>query len=457
MSVLSLTFLAFVGVSSILSFVTPKNIKKYLVFLLNIVFIFLLKPSKVDMLYMVLLLGYTYFIGLVVQKRKLGIVTLVLPLVLGLCFFKYGSNFTSWNRAMPLGISFFTFKAISYIVDSSKGKVSNNNIVDVMDYIYFFPTFLAGPINRSSSFFEEINNPRDFEYLDRKNGCIQAGLGLFEKLVIADYLSYLVGIFLDAQYSGWVTVLGMIVYTFQIYVDFDAYSNIAIGVARMLGFHLERNFYTPYLSSTLKEFWRRWHISLSSWLKDYIYIPLGGNRKGKLRQYLNTLVVFLVSGIWHGSTMMFVYWGLGHGLISVIEDIILKPIKLKKPLSYISKCFGIIINFILVMCMWVFFRSSSMAEVVMTFKNMLASFGTNIFIDYGSLGLTINEWNWMFVLLVIVIVSDVLRYKYDMVDKLSKQHIVVRWSFYVLLMLVAIVFGVYGPGYNPQDFIYVTF
>ena len=462
MSILSYTFLGLSAVSSVFIWLFVNCTRRYTVLLCNIAFLFLLRANLLDVIYVVVLTLYTWLMGFVLSKlnnKKWVLLFVVVP-VLGLCYFKYaGYLFPDQRIIMPLGLSFYTFKAISYLVDVSRGIVESKNIICVFDYIIFFPAFMAGPIHRSKPFFEELEKKFTFEYRDQKNGFIQACLGLFQKFVFADQLNYYVKLVLDnPELSGWYMVLGMLLYSFQIYVDFDAYSNVAIGIARMMGFHLERNFHSPYLGVSLRDFWRRWHISLSSWLRDYVYIPLGGSQKGTIIKWINTIIIFLVSGIWHGSTMMFVIWGLGHGIVMVIEDMIRKVTGGVKSWMKWFAPLGIIVNFIIVSILWVFFRSSSM-EVALNTLNVIPSLKLSeiSLISYEAIGMTLNEWYWMWIIIGITILTDILRYFFNMIDVLSKQFILFRWIFYIILIVLAIIFGMYGPGYHPSDFIYVTF
>ena len=454
MNVLSVPFLGLVVVAFALIWLAGVRNKKWTVVLVNLLFIVLLKPSKLDAAYLVFLYLTVFVSAKMAEKNPRLIYAGVVIPVAGLCFFKYAGYFSAWNRAMPLGVSFFTFKAISYLVDLAKGKTTEKDPVLLFDYLYFFPTYQAGPINRAEPFFHQMEQPAVFDYTDQKNGCVQAAAGIFEKMVITDFLANMCTRYLNPELTGMYTVFGMILYTFQIYTDFDAYSNVAIGVARMLGIHLERNFHTPYLAQNLREFWRRWHISLSSWLRDYIYIPLGGSRKGKVRKWFNTMAIFLVSGLRHGSTMMFVLWGLGHGLVSVIEDMIRGGRRDTE--NPVLRVLGMVVNFVIVLCLWVFFRSASMSEALQIFDHM-GEVVKQPGMHWYDAGLTLNEWRWLVILLVMTVGSDLCRYRTDMVAWLSTRKTWMRWGIYIVMMLIAIVFGVYGPGYDPQNFIYVTF
>ncbi|MDO5121041.1 MAG: MBOAT family O-acyltransferase [Erysipelotrichaceae bacterium] len=461
MSILSFEYLGLAGISSLVLWIfCHASIRKYAVAVCNLAFLFLLHADLTGYIYAAALTLFTWLFGFLLQKKKslLLLVPGVLLPVAGLCWFKYAGYFTHNSVIMPLGLSFYTFKAVSYIADVYKGRAAGRDPVLVFDYICFFPAFSAGPIHRSEPFFQQLEESFVFDYRDQKNGCIQAGLGLFEKLVLADALSNYVSLFMNKELTGWYTLIGVLLYAFQIYVDFDAYSNTAIGTARMMGIHLERNFHTPYLANDLREFWRRWHMSLSSWLRDYVYIPLGGSRKGLVMKWINTVIVFLVSGIWHGSTLMFVIWGLGHGLISVVEDMFRQLTGTNKALSRALYVPGMILNFLIVSFLWIFFRSGSMEEARMVIQSMLSCFSTPLSsFDCELVGITVTECWWILCMIVMIILTDIMRYFTDMIEFIANCPFIVRWAVYICIMVIAMIFGVYGPGYDPQDFIYVTF
>ncbi len=455
MSIFSFEYLGMLLVTPFLSWIFHAKTRKYLILISNFVFLFLILNNLVSIVYAIILAIYTWFVGILVSRKmskSFLLVSLIFP-ILGLIFFKYAGYFSS-SIITPLGLSFYTFKAISYLVDIYRKKVKAQGLVTALCYILFFPCFLAGPIHRSAEFFTELKKPFVFKYRDQKNGFILLMLGLFQKLVIGDELYRVMNIFYqDSALTGIYKIFSLVLYAFYIYVDFDSYSNIAIGASRMLGFHLKRNFHTPYLSTSIQDFWDRWHISLSTWLKDYIYIPLGGNRKGKVRKYINILIVFLVSGLWHGSTMMFVIWGVGHALLSIIEDLLENTFHFNN-MKFLSPL-RIVINFILVSVLWIFFKSSSMNEVTTFIQSMFTT--CTVGKSYLYEVITPNEYMWTFILLAVVLLTDICRYYTDMIEGLSKQFFLIRWVFYIALIAIAIVFGVYGPGYNAQDFIYITF
>ncbi len=456
MSVLSLPYILLVFISSILTSLFARKQKTVLVLLFNIAFLYLLKGNLTDVIYIIALSVYTWITALFIsehRKKYMVILANIIP-VLGLIFYKYNGYFMD-RIAMPLGLSFYTFKAISYITDVSRRASTPRGLLIVFDYLGFFPTFMAGPIHRFQQFVEQLEEPTFFSYRYFKKGFLLVALGLFEKLVIADELSHVIQIIDQGNLSGWYVVLSTVLYAFHIYVDFDAYSNIAIGSAKLIGFDLDRNFAVPYTSKSMKEFWNRWHISLSTWLRDYVYIPLGGNRNGYIRKYINILIVFMISGLWHGNTKMFLVWGLGHAVLRIVEDLITKfiPVKLPRIMNVLLVC----VNFILVSILWIFFRASSMTQAISQLTSIVSVLGTPFEINYEVIGITYNELMWVGILMVIVVITDLLRRKWDMLDLLEQQNGFIRWGFYTLLMLVAIIFGVYGPGYHAENFIYVTF
>lgn len=454
----SIYFIVFAFAVFLLS--TPfKNFARPIIILIaNVVFLYSFSLYHLIAVLIISLLSYLF--GLLVSKYRNKFVLLTpIALMVGiLCFFKFNNLFISSSIIMPLGLSFYTFKIISYLVDLYKGKTDvEKNIVYYFDYVMFFPTITAGPIHRSKQFFDELKSNKTFDYIDRKNGAVQMLIGIFEKMVFCDYVGLIVNQILNNNSIVGLNVLfGIILYSFQIYLDFDSYSNIAIGLSRLLGFHFNKNFNSPYLAVNLKDFWRRWHISLSTWLRDYIYIPLGGSRKGKIRRYINLLIVFLISGIWHGSTINFLLWGLLHAIIQIIEDIIIEPfknLKINKPTKYLISILGIITNFIIVTFLWLIFKYQTIGEVVDVLNRMFISAP----LDFESIGLVRNEVWWLFIVLFTTIIFDILRNKINMIELLSKQFILIRWIIYAMLIVLFLVFAVYGGTFDASDFIYQFF
>jgi D-alanyl-lipoteichoic acid acyltransferase DltB (MBOAT superfamily) len=304
------------------------------------------------------------------QKSLLLILSLVVNLGL-LAYFKYTNFFVSiindvfhskisaFNIILPVGISFYTFQVLSYTIDVYREQLEpTDDMLDFAFYITFFPHLVAGPIVRAKNFLPQIGLDINLSKEDIAQAVFLIITGLFKKAVISDFISvnFVDRIFDNPTlYSGTENLLGVYGYAMQIYCDFSGYSDMAIGVALLLGYRLGINFDLPYQSSTITEFWRRWHISLSSWLKDYLYIPLGGNKKGKVRQYVNLSVTMLLGGLWHGASWNFIFWGAMHGLALGLDK--LKNDFLHLPKNLFFKILGIIFTFHFVCFCWIFFRS----------------------------------------------------------------------------------------------------
>ena len=307
-------------------------------------------------------------------------------LILG--YFKY-ANFFLWNwNAMvegnfqpldiilPVGISFYTFQSISYVVDVYKGKIAPTRTwLEYLFFLSFFPALVAGPIVRADYFLPQLEKNEDAKLSDIYGGFWLIIVGIVKKALIADYISqYNDLIFNDPSlYSGVQTLMGVLGYTMQIYCDFSGYSDMAIGLALIMGFKLGINFNSPYQSRNLTEFWRRWHVSLSSWLRDYVYIPLGGNRKGTIRTYVNNFLTMLIGGLWHGAAWKFVFWGGMHGVGLAVHKAC-KPILSKIPDNFVTIFFSWLITFVYVSLLWVFFRAASFEDSVLIIGNIFKDF-----------------------------------------------------------------------------------
>ena len=272
--------------------------------------------------------------------------------------------------------------------------------------------------------------------------------------MIADNLLILIdSIYLQWQSaSGGLLWIAMLLYSFQIYLDFDAYSNIAIGLSRCLGFKIEENFKTPYLAENISEFWRRWHISLSSWLRDYIYIPLGGNRKGTSKKYRNLIIVFLISGLWHGASWSFVFWGLFHGLLQIVEQLIHLS---KETSNSWVRCLKILLNFILVTISWVFFKVTDIHQALAMLQKAL--FFPSFKLDLNVLKISPTELMIALFFISVIIILDILRNRADMIKWFRKRNLIIRFFVYIILFSTFLILGVYGTGYDANQFIYIQF
>lgn len=361
--------------------------------------------------------------------------------------------FTPLNIILPVGISFYTFQGLGYVIDVYKGKIeSSKDPVAFFAFISFFPQLVAGPIERAGDLLPQFDKKYEFNYDDVRKGLLEIAWGLFKKVVIADRIA----IYVDSVYSdpsvvgGKAMVVVLIFFAFQLYLDFSAYSGIAVGIARMFGFKLHQNFLSPYTAVTVREFWARWHVTLTSWFRDYLYIWLGGNRCSKWRCWLNVLIVFVVSGLWHGASWNFVIWGFINGFFMVVLDRIIKWNPTNVPIKVVS--WGI------TMSIWtislIFFRSSTFADAITVFHNLFAS-STDIF-EHG-----LNDKNFYFTIYCLVGLMSV-----EFVFKMwgekiemwfyEKSPFFIRWTLYFIIPLSVLYLGIYGDG-NDNNFIYFQF
>ena len=315
-----------------------------------------------------------------------GIVTVVLG-VLG--YFKYanflgenfflliGKEFHHWDILLPVGISFYSFQLLSYAIDVYRRELEEEkDFLDYAFYITFFPQLVAGPIVRAKSFLPQLKKDIVLNRVEIEKGFFLIMMGLFKKSILADYLSqYNDLVFANpGAYSGVETLMAIYGYAIQIYCDFSGYTDMAIGMGKMMGFDLGINFNKPYQSTSLTDFWRRWHISLSSWLRDYLYIPLGGNRKGKFRTYLNLFITMLLGGLWHGANWKFIFWGGMHGVGLAVDKIWQKVTKGRLKEYRVARIAGWFITLHFVIFLWIFFRADSFATAWQIIGQVFTSF-----------------------------------------------------------------------------------
>lgn len=338
------------------------------------------------------------------KKRKL-ILGLSLLLNLGLlAYFKYTNffytiicdinnhSFTPFAIFLPVGVSFFTFQSLSYTIDIYRGTlIPVKNILDYAFFVTFFPQLVAGPIVRAADFIPQIFKPLKVTDEMIGRGILLISSGLIKKLVIADFIStnFVDRIFDNPTlYTGLENLFGVYGYALQIYCDFSGYSDMAIGIALLMGFHFNINFDSPYQSRNITEFWRRWHISLSSWLKDYLYISLGGNRKGKIRTYINLFITMLLGGLWHGAGFRFLIWGAMHGAALGVHKLYLQIFPAKKDINrnviiqFLITTLTILVTFNFVCFCWIFFRSANMTIATQLLHQIIFNFNSQILFDF---------------------------------------------------------------------------
>lgn len=464
------------------------------ILLLAVSYFFYMYSSPVYAVFLLVSTLVTYSSGLLLGKINRGsgskngkkaVVILSLVLNVGILItFKYLNFFNDiyaslltfigintiadkFSMILPVGLSFYTFQSLSYTFDVYRGDVKPEvHLGKYALFVSFFPTLISGPIQKSKEFLKKIDEVHLFDYVGIKRGVLLMLWGYFEKMVVADRLGILVNTVYSkpAGYHGLDSVLAGLFYTFQIYCDFAGYSNIALGAAEMLGFHLTENFRQPYFSKSIQEFWRRWHISLSTWFRDYLYFPLGGSRCSKFRHCLNLLIVFTICGLWHGASLTFLFWGMLHGFYQII-GLLLKPGKRKVwdklGIRSNSRGFKILqtaVTFLLTSFAWIFFRANTMEDAFLMIRNML-QFNTGDFWN-GSifqLGLTQPEFIAAVLGIFVVILMDLLKRHIDLRTVLIRSNAIVRWTVYLTAVLVLVLFGIYGSGYSAQSFIYFQF
>lgn len=354
------------------------------------------------------------------------------------------------NWAIPVGISFFTFQALGYLLDVYYKRITaEKDFLTYALFVSFFPSIVAGPINKASLIIPQLHSLRSyFVYNKAVEGLKMLLWGMFMKVVVADRAGLYVDVVLPhyANYTGLTCFVASLLYTVQIYADFAGYSLMAIGVGKVLGFELTENFRRPYFAVSVTDFWHRWHISLSTWLKDYVYIPLGGSRCSKLRNYWNIFVTFLVSGIWHGANWTFIVWGICHGLFQIVEKAIGQQ---KCEYGWFGKTIKIIITFILVNFAWIFFRMPTLADACGVIGRIFDfSLPATVFYQLKT--------DVFFILLGVV-----LLFVKDFIDEFGEKKnviidhpvCIIRWMSYIVIMVLIVLAGVLGS----DQFIYANF
>jgi len=490
----SLQFLAFFPVVVALYFAMPKRGRWLLLLLASYYFYMCWKPE-----YVLLILastGVDYCAGIQMGKRKerrhrRPFLVASLCTNLGLLFaFKYWNFFSDSTRdvlglfditagipefdvLLPVGISFYTFQTLSYSIDIYRGKLDpERHLGRFALYVAFFPQLVAGPIERASRLLPQFWKDVDFDYERLGSGLRQMTWGMFKKVVVADRL----GIYVDSVYSdpgahqGLPLIAATYFFAFQIYCDFSGYSDIAIGAARCLGFDLMENFKRPYLARSVSDFWRRWHISLSTWFRDYVYIPLGGSRVGVSRWYGNLAITFLVSGLWHGANWTFVVWGALHGAY-LIFALVSGPLR-ERALAAVGmsvegrtrRVFDVLVTFHLALLAWVFFRADSLADAWLVF----AQAGEGLSVQLGALAsgdirqayqaavvaVGISKGEFVLSVLAVVFVYGVdLFIERGGLEVTTPRLRILRFAWYDLLILLTLLLGAFGQ----QQFIYFQF
>ena len=497
----SLEFLIFFPIVLLVYYLIPNKVRH--IWLLIASYYFYMSWNAKYALLMLIATVVTYFAGILITKFRYSgeerpikikktklVVACSLVVTLGLLFhFKYSNfiiesfdlilnkigyklNIPKFDIILPIGISFFTLQSIGYVIDVYRNKkVAEYDFFRYALFISFFPQLIAGPIERSTDLLRQLKHPKKFDFYRIRDGFLLMLWGFFLKIVIADRIA----IFVDTVYGDYNTygglylVVATVLFAFQIYCDFVGYTTIAMGSARMLGIDLIDNFNAPYLSRSISEFWRRWHISLSTWFRDYLYIPLGGSqypREYKYKTYINKFITFLVSGLWHGANLTFIIWGGLNGLFQVIEettqplrDKVTKTLQLNKE-SFSHKLLKTIVTFVLIDFTWIFFRAETCTDAFNIIKSMVTVYNPWILLD-GSLytcGLDMRNYSVMIYGIILLMLVDVCKYNSIIVRKfIIKQDYWFRWILVSVSIVLILTLGIWGPEYIANNFIYFQF
>ena len=370
---------------------------------------------------------------------------------------------------VPLGISFYTLQMIAYMMDIFHGKVlPQRNLAKFILFVSFFPQLIQGPISRYSQLQKQLVEGHRFDEEKFVKGFCYIIWGFFLKLVIADKAAVIVNTVFDnyPRYSGFYIWVASFLYSIQLYADFLACTTLAQGVSKLFGIEIIDNFARPYFATSIKDFWRRWHISLSSWLKDYIYISLGGNRCGKLRKNINLVITFFVSGIWHGAGYKFIFWGLMHAVYEILGNLTEKYRECLYEKLHVSKMsrkkriLKQMSTFLLVNWAWIIFRADTLTIGLKMIMHMIIDFNPWVLFNDRLFTLGLGWKEVIILLLAILILWRVSCYHekgFSVSEKLMAQRLPIRWGIYMSAIIVILVFGTYGFGFNAQDFIYGGF
>lgn len=494
----SIEFLIFFPIVVLVYFVIPKKLK-HLWLLIASYYFYMSWNAKYALLILISTV-ITYVSGLLIEKVKTSscdeakktvlkrwVVAGSFVSNLGILFYYKYLNFSLiiitkifekvhiqlntpvFDIILPVGISFYTFQALSYTMDVYRNEIyAEKNFFRYALFVSFFPQLVAGPIERSKNLLRQLAVPKKFSFENAREGLLLMLWGFFLKIVLADRIA----IFVDtvygdfSAYSGTYFIVATMLFAMQVYCDFAGYSTIAMGAAKVLGITLMENFDAPYLSTSVAEFWRRWHISLTSWFKDYLYIPLGGGRKGKFRKYINKLIVFLISGLWHGASFTYVIWGVLNGIYQVVGEI-LQPVRDKLVLllhlnreSLAHKLIHIAGTFVLVDFSLIFFRAKGVGDALRIIRSIFTVKNPWILFD-GSLyecGLDEKNFHLMLIGIAILLFADFCKSKGIQIRQvIIKQDYWFRWVFIASVVSAILTFGIWGPTYNEANFLYFQF
>ena len=446
MSLVSGTFIAIMILTTILYYLLPKKTKPYILLVISICVYASLGVKS--LIYIIISSITTYIATLLFQKNKCKKLILIITLAINIGILIIIKSELIKNIIVPLGISYYTFQVVSYLIDVYRNKYKpEKNIAKYFVYTMYFPYLFIGPINRfndiSNSLFKE---DKKINLSSMYNGILRIGWGFFKKLLIANRINVLIVAITQnpSEYNGSFALFAMLLYSIQLYADFSGGIDIVIGFSKVLQINVKENFDTPYISQNIQEFWRRWHISLSSWFRDYVYIPLGGNRCSKLRHYFNTIIVFLLSGLWHGIN--YVLWGLLHAIFLILGKFITTK----------NKYLNITVTFLIVSFLWSFFIWPTTLESLQMIGSVFTTFNySELFNNILNLGLNLANYIVLIISVILLIIYDLKREKINSkLKSLKTEH---KLTLFAGLVWVILIFGMYGIGFNASEFIYNKF
>lgn len=483
----SLQFAFFFLIVTTLYFALPHKIRWALLLASSIYFYMAFIPIYILILAFTIIIDY--FAGIFLEKlkgenRKWFLILSLIANIGVLAIFKYynfidrnvnflfhsfgvNNQIPFLNIILPIGLSFHTFQAMSYTIEVYRGRQkAEHNFGIYALYVMFYPQLVAGPIERPQNLLHQFYEEHFFEYKRVTNGLKLMAWGLFKKVVIADRLAIIVNQVYSApkDYVGFQLIVATVFFAIQIYCDFSGYSDMAIGAAQVMGFKLMKNFDRPYYSKSISEFWKRWHISLSTWFRDYLYISLGGNRVKIPRWYFNLFFVFLVSGLWHGANWTFVIWGALHGFYLIFSIISAKPRKIfinilgLQKVPILLKILQVITVFILTDFAWIFFRAQNLSDAFYIITHLFSGLGQLRSLKYAITllkGLDLNMYEFLVSMLSIAVL-EIIQFKQrktSIRDFILTKPVWVRWSAYYAIIIIILVFGVF----NKSQFIYFQF
>jgi alginate O-acetyltransferase complex protein AlgI len=465
----TLHFLLFLPVVVGLYYLLPKQFRWILIFFASCYFYMAFVPKYILILFFIILIDFIS--GLLIERsqkkttRRLFLIASILSNVGLLAFFKYfnfmNENIVALSELMglhfkpsaldvilPIGLSFHTFQSMSYTIEVYRGnQKAEKHLGYFANYVLFFPQMVAGPIEKYSHLGNELRHPADPIYDNFAKGFRMILFGLFVKMAVADNLAPIVNeVYADpTQFNSWDILSAIIFFSFQIYADFYGYSTIALGAAKLLGINLIDNFKTPYLALSVNDFWKRWHISLTSWFREYVFIPLGGSRVSTARWTLNILIIFFVSGLWHGASWTFVIWGMLHGIVYLLERASnsLFNFKVKQGFSLLNLFLGVK-TFLVVSFIWIFFRAESFDKAKTVIRSLLGNWhvaGREL--SYG----------YSFFFIAVLIMFDIFFFRKRADQWLEEKSVYVRWLTYSILLFFVMAMS----GMENLPFIYFQF